>query len=294
MGCLYGGYLARLGVDVWLYDVWPEHVRAMNDHGLTIVDQNGEHVIPVKATLDVAEIGIADLVIIFVKSTQTARAVEQVRDCIGSATLVLTLQNGLGNIEAIAAHVDSERVLAGVTSQGCTLLGPGKIRHAGVGKTHIGPVAGTAPAGMEEVVRIFNEAGLETEVSHNAVGMIWTKLVTNVGVNALTAITGLHNGDLLKYPELVEIMDAAVSEVEQVAAAKGIMLEVDNPKEHVHSVCRATAANRSSMLQDVSNKRQTEIVSINGAIVREAERLNINVPYNRVLTNLVKVIEKTY
>ncbi len=294
MGCLYGGYLARSGVETWLYDVWPEHVQTMRERGLIIEDRDGEHTIPVRATLDVVEIGVVDLMIIFVKSTQTALAVENARSCIGPDTLVLTLQNGLGNIEAITAHVDSRQVLAGVTSNGCTLLGPGRIRHAGVGTTHIGPVTGVMTPAVAGVVDLFNGAGLTTEASPNAVGMLWTKLVTNVGINALTAITGLLNGQLLEHSELLEIMDGAIAEVERVAVARGIRLEVEDPKGHVRQVCRATAANRSSMLQDVSNKRRTEIDAINGAVVREATDLNINVPYNRILTNLVKVIEKTY
>jgi 2-dehydropantoate 2-reductase len=140
---------------------------------------------------------------------------------------------------------------------------------------------------------MFRKAGIETEVSTNIHDLIWTKLFVNIGMNALTALTGFKNGQLLDHPETLRLMEALVSEAVEVAKRKGIRIE-GNPFEKVKAVAEATGKNRSSMGQDFDYKRRTEIDAINGAVVREAHRLGISAPYNQMVTDLVKVIERTF
>jgi len=295
MGSLYGGHLAEGGHEVWLLDVWKEHVDAVNQQGLYIEGISGERYIKnIKASTNPAEIGNAELVLVFVKSTITDVAVSQNKELFGSNTIVLTLQNGLGNIEKISQYIEEKNIIAGITAHGATMLGPGRIKHAGLGKTNIGELNGSVSSRVENIVKIFNDAKLETFLTENVLGLIWGKLLVNVGINALTAITGLKNGQLLEFSETDELLEMVVEEAYRVALAKGIKLTNDNPVEHTREVCRATAENRSSMLQDVTHKRKTEIDMINGAIVKEGAGLEIDTPINKALTNLISVIQKTY
>jgi 2-dehydropantoate 2-reductase len=135
---------------------------------------------------------------------------------------------------------------------------------------------------------------MPAKVSENVLGLIWTKLIVNIGINALTAVTGLKNGRIADFPETEALMKAAVEEAHAVARGKGITLEIESPFEHTRAIAVRTAENRSSMLQDILAKRTTEIAVINGAIVEEGERLGIPTPVNSVLTNLVLVRQQTY
>jgi 2-dehydropantoate 2-reductase len=291
MGSLFGGLLTLSGEDVWLVDIWKENIDAMRSNGLKVEDRGKVQIIPVKATTDVASVGKADLILFFVKTYQTEKAVSDVLVLQKENTVFLTLQNGLGNEEAICKQVDRRKVILGVTGQGATLLGPGHIRHAGWGKTYVGELDEKITDRVTQIAQVFRKAGIETEVSSHIHDLVWEKLLVNVGINALAALTGLKNGQLLDYPETVRLMEALVSEAVEVTRRKEIQID-ENQMNRVKVVIEATRENRCSMGQDLDYKRRTEIDAINGAVVREAERLGISVPYNQMITDLIKVVEK--
>jgi 2-dehydropantoate 2-reductase len=293
MGSLFGGLLALSGEEVWLVDIREDHIQALVSTGLTVEEGGKKQRIPVHATQETASIGKADLILFLVKAYHTEKAVSDALVLQKEETVFLTLQNGLGNEEAICKRVDPRKVILGVTNQGATLLGPGRIRHAGWGKTYIGELDGKVTDRVTRFAQVFARAGIETEVSSNIQSLAWNKLFINAGINAVAAITGLRNGRLLDYPETLRLMEALVSEAVTVARKKGIPIE-GNPLETVKAVAEATKENRCSMGQDIDNRRKTEIDVINGAVVREAERLGISVPYNEMITDLVKVIEKNF
>lgn len=293
MGSLFGGLLTLSGEDVWLVDIWKENIDAMRSNGLKVEDRGKVQIIPVKATTDVASVGKADLILFFVKTYQTEKAVSDVLVLQKENTVFLTLQNGLGNEEAICKQVDRRKVILGVTGQGATFLGPGHIRHAGWGKTYVGELDEKITDRVTQIAQVFRKAGIETEVSSHIHDLVWEKLLVNVGINALAALTGLKNGQLLDYPETVRLMEALVSEAVEVTRRKEIQID-ENPMNRVKVVIEATRENRCSMGQDLDYKRRTEIDAINGAVVREAERLGISVPVNRAITDLIKVIEKRF
>jgi len=294
MGSLYGAKLSANGKnDVHLIDVWKEHIDAVNSNGLQM--EEGDDVLlyeNLKGHTSSKETGVCDLVIVFVKSTVTKTAVESNAAVFGPNTVALTLQNGLGNIEQISSVIGAERVIAGTTAHGATMLSPGKIRHAGKGKTIIGELGGHESDRIRKMAAVLEDAGMETVISGNVLGLVWDKLLVNVGINALTGITKLYNGQLLDYPEIEELLEKAVSEGVAVAWAKGIRLGFDDPVAHTKDLCRATAANKSSMLQDILNGRQTEIEMMNGAIVREGKALGIETPVNLALTNLITYLSR--
>lgn len=294
MGSLYGAKLSANGKnEVHLIDVWKEHIDAVNSNGLQM--EEGDDVLlyeNLKGHTSSEETGVCDLVLVFVKSTVTKTAVESNAAVFGPNTVALTLQNGLGNIEQISSVIGAERVIAGTTAHGATMLSPGKIRHAGKGKTIIGELGGHESDRIRKMAAVLEDAGMETVISGNVLGRVWDKLLVNVGINALTGITKLYNGQLLDYPEIEELLEKAVSEGVAVARAKGIRLGFDDPVAHTKDLCRATAANKSSMLQDILNDRQTEIEMMNGAIVREGKALGIETPVNLALTNLITYLSR--
>lgn len=293
MGSLYGGLLTLKGNDVWLVGINKHHTEQICHSGLILEERGVSQVVRVKATSEIHSVGKADLVIFFVKTYDTEKAVSDSLVLEKEDTIFLTLQNGLGNEEVICEKIDPKKVILGVTGHGATLLRPGHVRHAGWGKTLIGEIDHQITERALQIAKIFCEAEIETEVSKNIHGEIWGKLLINVGINALTALTGFKNGQLLDYPETVRLMERLVLEAVEVAERKGIRID-ENPIEKVRKVAEATRENRSSMGQDFDYRRRTEIDAINGAIVREAQNLGIPVPSNQTVTDLIKAIEKSF
>jgi 2-dehydropantoate 2-reductase len=293
MGSLFGALLFESGISVRLYDIWAEHVKAINENGLGIELDGKTRSVNVKATTDKKTIRKADLAIIFVKSTRTGDAARVASELVSSTGFVLTLQNGMGNADIIAEVIDPGRIIAGTTSHGATMLEPGLIRHAGIGPTLIGMWSGDEKAGAQSIADVFNKAGIATETVDDIRSVVWKKLIINVGINAITALTAIKNGQILDLSSTRALVHAAVEEAMEVARTHGIKIP-DDMVEHVFQVAEATGANRSSMGQDVDNKRQTEIGAINGAVVKEAQKLGLNVPVNQTLTTLLETLQAHY
>ena len=293
MGSLYGAYLSRVA-EVVLFDPWQAHVEAIRQNGLLLEELDGsQERFHLSATTDVAEVGEADLALIFVKSHQTRWAAEIAAQVLKPDGIALTLQNGVGNREILAEVLGEDRAVQGVTAHGATLLGPGHVRHAGRGPTHLA-LSPATEARVRQIAELFNQAGIEVHLSEDLDSLIWGKLLINVGINALTALLRVPNGQLVEVEPAREVMRRAVREAAAVAAALGIQLPYSDPVQRTEEVCRATAANRSSMLQDVLRGSPTEIDVINGAIVKEGKKLGISTPVNDLLWHLIKAIEQSY
>ena len=245
MGSLFGGLLAEAGARVWLVDIWEDHVDAVNKRGLEIEREGNSRFVRLHAATDPGAVGESDLVIVFVKSTHTGDAAISARQIAGLNGLVLTLQNGMGNADRTAVEVDPLHVIAGTTSYGATMLGPGRIRHAGVGPTTIGMWHAGKADKAEKVAAFFSRAGIETEVAADVRSIVWGKLLINVGINAITALTGITNGELLDLEATVALSRAAVEEAAAVARAQDIHVREDIVS-HVLEGARATGANRSA------------------------------------------------
>ncbi|MFH2137236.1 MAG: 2-dehydropantoate 2-reductase [Candidatus Omnitrophota bacterium] len=295
IGCLYAAFLTKKKqAEVWLVDKNPQRAKKITESGVKISGVGGDFVVKVNCTNRVEDIKACDLVIIAVKSYDTEAAVKSIEPLLDTSTNVLTLQNGLGNIETISEIVGRDRVFGGVTSLAATLTGQGEVYYAGKGETVVGRMDKKLTVSMRSIREVFNKAGFLTRLSKDINSLIWSKLIINVGINAQTAIIRLYNGNLVEFPGTREILSMAVSEAVRVAKKKRIKLVYDDPIQKVESVCRSTSKNVSSMLQDVLNKKKTEIDYINGAIVRQAKNYGLMTPANEMLTNLVKTIELTY
>lgn len=292
MGCAFGGRLAEAGNEVWLIDVWQEHVDRISRDGLRIEGVGGERVVSrVKATIDPSRVGLVDLILVFVKSTETRTAVQSALPLAAENTLFLTLQNGLGNRDIIAEVAGEERVLAGVTFDGAALLGPGHVRHSSSKATFIGEIDGRITSRVERLAAVFKEAGFDMRVTDNLLGEIWGKLLVNAIGNATTAITGYTIGELMRYSCSSEWVRLVGEEAATVAKALGIRLPYDDVLEKMRRNCADAGPAKSSMQQDIEKGRWTEIDFINGAIVREGAKTGVPTPYNQALTLLVKMIE---
>jgi 2-dehydropantoate 2-reductase len=297
LGCAIGGALARAGSEVWLINRSQAHVDALNARGLRVReggDDNSERVVPVRAATHCHGIGPADLVVVLVKSFDTASAIRAAAPIVGEQTTVMSLQNGLGHEEILAEAVGHSRVLAGKTYVGGVMLGPGHIISGTRGKkTLIGELDGHRSARAEAIAAEFNRAGLETSVSDNIVGTMWDKLLVNVSTGALAAITRLPYGPLYEIPEIEATALAAVAEAMAVARAKGVKLSIAQPREAWAMASAGLPREfKTSMLQSLEKGSVTEIDFINGAVVREGERLGIPTPVNRTLVACIKGIEQ--
>ncbi len=286
MGSFLSGLLAREN-KVTLLGRHKEDIESIRIQGET------ELVSKVYFTTDPTELKTVDLVLITTKAFDTEEAVERIAPHLNPSCSVLSLQNGLMNEEIIANFVGKERTIGGVTSHGVTYIEAGKVRHAGIGETVIGayPEGDPEKSEVKKTSELLNKAGLKTEVSDNILGHIWKKVIVNTGINPITALLGVKNGFLLDDEILLGVLKEVVEEAAEVAR-KHTELPVDDPFEETKRVAKNTRDNRSSMLQDIENKRKTEIDQINGAVIQKAEEVDISVPANRTLYGLLKGIEK--
>lgn len=291
MGCLLAAFLSKSKEEIWILDYKKERAEKIAQSGITLENAPGIIQAKPKCSSSANNIGLADLVILCVKSYDTKKAILEVKTLVGENTSVLTLQNGIGNIEIIAEVVGNDRTIAGVTNLGVTLTDTGKTKLGGKGETVIGRLDGKMTVIMRSIREIFNKAGLETKISRDIKGLLWSKLIINVGINALTAITRLNNGRLMEFEGTRRIMREAVTEAIRIAKRKRIKLTSDDPLAKVEAVSEATSNNTSSMLQDILHGKRTEIDFINGVIVRLGQELRIPVPVNQMLVDLVKTIE---
>lgn len=285
MGSLFAAYLAP-HADVTVLGTWRDAVDTINARGICVERDGKIEFARVRATHEPRALARVDFSIVAVKAHQTERAAQWAQQILKANGVALTLQNGLGNFEILAAHVGADRAAMGVTMHGATLLGPAHVRHAGRGSTTLAASASTQRA-VERIAALFNDAGIETHVAHDVSGLMWGKLVINSAINALTAIYRQPNGWLVENPEARALMSAAALETANVARALGVQLPYADPVERAMQVARATAANKSSTLQDVLRGAPTELDRINGAVVREGKRLGIPTPVNEKLLRVI-------
>jgi 2-dehydropantoate 2-reductase len=279
LACLFGARLARSGrARVTLAGTWPEGLHALRTVGIRLLEEDrDEAVLAVEVRHLHDEPQPADYVLVLVKSHQTSAVAPAVASALAPQGLAITLQNGLGNLEALEGPIGRGRVGAGVVTVGAGLLAPGRVR------VTPGSVAlGAGPSRAHELARLLSAAGFAVSVEPDIDRLVWRKLAVNCAINPLSALRGCLNGTLLETPEPRSTLVQVAIEVAAVAAAKGIELRAD-PAELVLKVVRETAANRSSMLQDLDRGARTEIDAMNGALVREARAHGVLVPLNESL-----------
>lgn len=290
-----GGVLAEAGNDVWLINRNAKLVDVLNSKGLTLRDGGVDRVVRVKAATSAQQVDEVDLVVVLVKSFDTAVAMTAAMALLGPKTHVLSLQNGVGHEEILAELVGRERIIGGKTYAGGSQLGLGHISIGTHGKeTIIGELDGGVSERTTQIAALFTAAGLQTTVSSNIMQTIWEKLLVNVATGALCAITSLPYGELYAVPEVEVTALAAVAEAMAVANASGVALTTTDPKQPwLKAAAGLPPEFKTSMLQSLEKGSVTEIDFINGAVVRQGEKYGIPTPVNQTLVACIKGIEAT-
>jgi 2-dehydropantoate 2-reductase len=294
VGSLFAANLAQLDdVEVWAYDLARDHVDAINANGLRLSGA-GDVVGRLRATADAEELPACDFGIVATKAMHTEPAIAATAHAFADGS-VCTVQNGLGNEEALAGHV--ARVIRGTTFPAGRVVEPGHVQWDVKGDTTLGPFE-PSPAPLEEVERLAEactRAGLPTEAVADARGPQWRKVIFNAATNPIGALTGLTHGRVCEDAALRKLVSGLVDEGKAVAAAQGIVLDAD-PEELIDHAARPDVAydHKASMLQDVEARRATEIDYLNGGIVRFGRELGVPTPLNEAILALVKGLEESW
>jgi 2-dehydropantoate 2-reductase len=280
LACLFGARLGRAGARVTLVGTWREALAIIADRGVRVEEGATAWSVPLATAHLEQSVRPADLVLVLVKSHRTRAVAAHAAAAVASGGTLLTLQNGLGNREALEAALPGRRVAAGIVTLGATLLAPGEVRaHPGEVLLDAGPATHERIAPIAALLR---HAGFEAVLIEPFDRAVWRKLAVNCAINPLSALRAVTNGELLDRPADRELLCRAAREVGQVALARGTPLG-DDPSVLALDVARRTAGNRSSMLQDVARGAPTEIEALNGEVVREARRQGVPAPVNEWL-----------
>jgi 2-dehydropantoate 2-reductase len=294
VGSLFAANLAQLDdVEVWAYDLAQEHVDTINRDGLRLSGA-GDVVGRPRATSDASELPACDFGIVATKAMHTSSAIAATAHAFADGS-VATVQNGLGNEEAIAEHV--ERVIRGTTFPAGKIVAPGHVQWDVKGDTTFGPFEPQAAA-AEEIERLADactRAGMPAHAVTDARGPQWRKVIFNASTNPIGALTGLTHGRVCEDAALRSLVSSLVDEGKAVAAAQGIELDAD-PEELIDHAARPDVAydHKASMLQDVEARRPTEIDYLNGGIVRFGDEHGVPAPHNRAIWALVRGLERSW
>ncbi|MFM0207565.1 2-dehydropantoate 2-reductase [Paraburkholderia sediminicola] len=292
MGSLFGGLLAQDGHAVSLLDINAAHLDAIRERGLLLEARESTRAI---ANLSVsrpeAARSIPDLLIVFTKSLHTRVALSSLNGIIGPETLVLTLQNGLGNIELITEFVPIRQVLIGVTTWPADLIGPGQVSSHGDGGIRMMSADGVARPEVDAIAAALDSAGLCCVVDRNVWAAIWEKVAFNAALNSLCAVTGCAVDGLGAVPDGPQLAAGIVTEVLAVARARGIDADLHGCLANVSHAIETHHGHKPSMLQDVLAGRRTEIESINGAVVAAAREVGVPVTHTATMLQLVRLVE---
>ena len=286
IGSLFGALLSKNN-NVLLIGKKP-HVTTIQKKGLIIEEKTHLNVrIMAESCVDNISF-LPDLLILTVKSYDTETAILQARKIIIDKTIILSLQNGLDNIEKISKHLNSKRIIPGVTTHGAFFSKPGVIKHTGKGMTILGELNGKKTKRIEYIVKSFNEAGIETAESQNILKEIWIKAIINSSINPLTAIFQCKNGYLLENPLLEKLVEMICEESTSIANSERIGLSKSKMLDKTNEVIKNTSDNYSSMFQSIKKTKKTEIDSINGKLIEIGKKHNISTMINQVLVYCIK------
>ena len=283
VGCYYGGMPARTGHDVVLVGR-PQHVEAIERQGLRLETQTFDERIRISASTEASAVQGAQLVLFCVKSTDTESAAAAIKPHLAPGALVLSLQNGVENADRLRSLLPQE-VAAAVVYIGTEMAGPGHVKHHGRGELVIEPSNAS-----DDVARMFIAAGVPTDISDNVRGELWAKLILNCAYNALSAITQLPYGRLVKGAGITAVMRDIVDECVAVANADDVTIAGDVDAA-IRKIAETVPGQYSSTAQDLARGKLSEIDHLNGLIVRRGEALGVATPVNRLLLAVVKLIE---
>ena len=293
MGSVYAVLLADAGHEVWAIDTWKEHVDAMKTNGLRLEGASGDRTVRVNATMDAADAGLCDLVILATKAMHVDKAAKSMRPLLRQDTVVLSIQNGLGGPDTAAKVLGRERVLVGVVGGfGASMKAPGHAHHNGWELVRLGELAGPISPRLEAIAEVWRSGGFRVKCFDDIDQLVWEKLICNVCFSGTCAITERTVIEVIEDPDTWKVASGCAIEAYQVARARGIKLDFDDPVAYVHAFGMKIPKARPSMLLDHLAGRMSEIDAINGAIPLAAKAAGIAAPFNEVISALVRAKER--
>lgn len=294
IGILFGTLLHESGNEVTLYNRNRNIVRTVRRNGARV--QEGLRIIQATIPIEAPPRNLRekDIVIVTVKAYDTPDVARKYRGRIDPGTIVLSLQNGLGNYETLAGHLGKTSVIVGSTTEAALMAKPGLVVHTGHGQTWLGEYDGRESDRCNQIGQVLRKAGLPATPTRDIRGIIWKKAIVNSAINPLSALTRWTNGELGQSEDLRTIMREVIYEGSRIGAAEGVVLDARRLMGFATRILHATAQNRSSMLQDIESRRRTEIEQLNGILVKSGRKHWVQTPFNSILVHLVKALEESY
>ena len=296
MGSVYAGLLAEAGHEVWAVDIWREHVDAINQDGLRVQGASGDRVVQgINATGTAADVGECELYVLATKASGVGPAAEMIAPLMGSDSMVITIQNGLGAGERITRYMDIDRVLLGVADGfGASMKGPGHVHHNAMNLIRVGEMNGGMTERLQRITRVWQEAGFNAKAFEDIDQLIWGKYICNVAFSGPCTVFDYTLGELMADPAAWAIAQGCALEVHALGQAKNIAFTFDDPLEYVEAFGNKMPDARPSMLLDHHAKRASEIDAINGMAVELGRELGIPTPYNEVLSAIIRQREQGF
>jgi 2-dehydropantoate 2-reductase len=265
-------------------------VAALQQHGIRVRGVLGEQTVPVRATTDPTQLGLADMALVLVDAAATPAAAAIAKACLKPDGFALSLQNGIGNLEALVDALGPQRVMAGITYNSGTGEGPARSWHTHLGLTTMGEATGSMSPRLQDMADRFRAQGMAVELTEKVEAAIWSKFVHNCAINPISALTGLRPAQIMQTPPAQVLMEHVIDEILQVVDALGIVLPEHDARSEILQHCRERM-NQPSMLQHLRAGRPTEIGALNEALVARAVALGLAVPFNTAVVLAIRALE---
>ncbi len=288
LGSLFSHIFQKSGIAFSVYENNISVVNEINSLGLTLTEGEVKETINPAISSSPGILGDVDIIFLFVKSYSTEDAIKSIKSSIKPDSIIVSLQNGIGNFESISKHIDKNRIVLGTTTIGATKTEASAVTLGGKGIVTIGSSSSDS---VDSVDMLFRSTEISVNKIFNPQIAVWKKAVVNAGINPIATILDIKNGEILENKFAIKLQESAVREAIDSAIAAGIQIDFNSMIHEVRDICKKTSINTCSMLQDIKNKRRTEIDSINGAIINTAARYGILTPVTETLYQLVKCLE---
>ena len=293
MGSLYAALLGDAGNEVWAIDQWKEHVSAIQEKGLRLEGKSGDRTVSIHAATHTDSVGPCDVVIIATKAMHVAAAAESTKLLMGPDTIVISIQNGIGGPQIAEDTLGKARVLIGVAAGfGASIVKPGHAHHNGMGLMRLGEMKGPSMERTERIAKVWSDAGFNVKTFDDIDQLIWEKLICNVCFSGTCAITEWTLSQVMADEDAWRMASGCAKEAFDVAKAKGIAVEIDDPVKYVYDFGSKMPNAKPSMLLDYLDGRLSEVDYINGAIPVEGEKVGVPAPFNTLVSGMVRIKER--
>jgi len=296
LGLLFAAFFAAKNIKVQIITRQKTSATKINKGGISLTNlSNGviNYNDNIYATTDYNQLNPSDIVIILTKSYSTEETIKKNLKFLKKTKTILTLQNGLGNIEILESYLIDNNIIAGTTSIGATAIDSNKTKYCGKGMVDIANVNNNKDGNdiLKNLSELFVKCGVKCNIHNNWETVIWSKLYVNAIINPITALYKITNGEIIENPKFKKLAKQSSDEILKILKTKKIDIQLEKPFDKILEICKITSNNKSSMLQDILNNKQTEIEQITGEIIRIAKEAEIETPINSMLYEKLTMVK---